>query len=191
MVDLSKFTLHSGGAEGSDYSWEVVGRNFGMTQFNHYYHRFPTPHGNIAITEEEFRDGILKTDKANKTLKRFTGNPAKSKYIDLLARNWIQVKNSEAVFTIARELQDSYFVPGGTGWAVQMAIDNKTPVYVFSQKTNRWYFFNKRKNQFFEVEQLPRLTENFAGIGTRKISDKGRVAIREIIHDTKYSLCLK
>lgn len=43
----------------------------------------------------------------------------------------MQVKNSDAVFAIGHLVRG--IVDGGTGWAVQMAIDDGKPVYVYDQ----------------------------------------------------------
>jgi len=57
-------------------------------------------------------------------------------------------------------------VTGGTGYAVEMAIQAGKPVYVFDQSRNRWF---KNINGEWSVSDVPTLTPNFAGIGTRQI----------------------
>jgi hypothetical protein len=86
--------------------------------------------------------------------------------LPLFARNWLQVKNSDAVFAIG---QLSYgTVNGGTGWAVQMAIDHRKPVHVFNLSDEHWYVYDPQQRLFVQ-EETPKLTKNFAGIGTRSI----------------------
>ena len=86
--------------------------------------------------------------------------------LPLFARNWLQVKNSDAVFAIG---QLSYgTVNGGTGWAVQMAIDHHKPVHVFNLSDEHWYVYDPQQRLFVQ-EETPKLTKNFAGIGTRSI----------------------
>ena len=68
-------------------------------------------------------------------------------------------------------------VSGGTGWAVQMAIDSNKPVYLFDQESGKWFSFSGADNNKFgwtELETAPVLTKNFAGIGTRDINEAGR-----------------
>jgi hypothetical protein len=72
-----------------------------------------------------------------------------------LIRNWSQVKHSDAVYAIGHLVKpgDRLFpnqqndtrtaqqvaVQGGTGYAVEMAIQAGKPVYVFDQERGMWY----------------------------------------------------
>lgn len=94
---LSSYTLYSGGAEGSDTMWDLIGRAYGLKTAIHYYHNRITPIGNTPITEEQYWRGVRAVNKAQKTLMRF----GYDKYLSLLARNWMQVESSTAVFAIA------------------------------------------------------------------------------------------
>lgn len=180
-VSLSLFTNHSGGAVGADTVWDQIGQEFGMTDTKHYYvEGNKTPSGNTAITQIVANEADVKLRKANETLgRRF---PTSSKYIDnLLRRNWQQVKNSDAVFAVGNINNAKTKVEGGTGWAVQMAIDNETPVFVFDHNSSKWYTWN---NDRFIVTETPTLTKNFAGIGSRKIQESGKQAIRDVYKKT-------
>ena len=171
---LAGHVNHSGGAIGSDSVWGDIGADYGVKS-NHYYYKNKTPKGNVAITKAQFEEGKAKVLEANKTLGR--KNP--EKYMNLLARNWQQVKNADTVFAVGK-IKGSQ-VDGGTGWAVQMAIDSGKPVYVFDQNTNKWHMWNN--GNFIETE-TPTLTKNFAGIGTREISETGKKAIRNVYEKT-------
>jgi hypothetical protein len=169
-----KVTCHSGGAIGADHFWGICSEIAGF-DVNHYYYGDRTPYGNIHITNSEYDDGVEHVKLANKALKRKPDN-----YMHLLARNWMQVKNATAVFAIS-ELVNSRTVAGGTGWAAQMAIDANKPLFVFDQVKNKWFKWDAQMNEFLTHDNVPELTFNFAGIGTRELNDYGREAIREII----------
>lgn len=176
MNKPEEYTLHSGGAVGSDYEWEVIGRKYGLINFNHYYYKDKTPYGNYPITDDMYNEGVEHVHKANEFLNRKPW-----KYLNILSRNWFQVKNSDAVFAVAK-LKSCEEVLGGTGWACQMAIDNEKPVYVFDEgDTFRglWCKYNYLSKRFIPLrfESVPELTKNFAGIGTRNISDLGKRGI--------------
>ena len=167
------FIGHSGGAIGSDTAWDVIGKQFGVSSFRHYYiEEYETQKGNTPIPFDEAKaEATPHLLKANETLKRRF--PTSNVWVDtLLYRNWYQVKNSEGIFAISSLLKDS-IVSGGTAWAVQMAIDCGKPVWLFNQKTNRWMEFED--GQFFNCD-IPILTKNFAGIGTREITGDGNVS---------------
>lgn len=172
------FTNHSGGAKGSDTYWGEVGKKYGVGS-NHYHAiGAKTPSGNTPISEEMLKEADPHLKKANETLKRTY--PTSNEYVNnLLRRNWWQVKNSDAVFAVGHLVRG--IVKGGTGWAVQMAIDNGKPVYVFDQVRNKWY---KNINNKWSESEVPTLTKNFAGIGTRELNDTGRKAIEAVYEKT-------
>jgi len=170
----------SGGALGSDSKWDIIGRKYGFENHIHFYHGNKTPLGNLELTDEECDEGWIHVLKANETLKRKPDN-----FKSLLSRNWYQVKMSDGIFAISSLVKNSKrLVSGGTGWAVQMAIDNNKYVYVFDQELNKWFQYNYAYGEFSECE-MPTLTNNFAGIGTREINKNGENAIEEVYKKTK------
>ena len=178
-TDLSGYTNHSGGAKGSDSVWDIIGRSFGLGQSLHYYGEgSKTPLGNTPLTPKQLAEADPALIRANKSLGRHY--PPKNAYVrSLLQRNYYQVRNSDAVYAIGNIA--GKLVEGGTGWAVQMAIDMAKPVYVFNQKDNLWYTYS---NGQFVQTGTPVLTKNFAGVGTREITKAGEQAIREVYEKT-------
>jgi len=185
----SQFVNHSGGAPGADTAWRDEGLLYGVNDQRHYYHgdRGPknAPNGNIRISEELFEEARKHVYKANETLLRKPDN-----YMDLLARDWEQVRNSDAVFAVKALMPNRRTVDGGTGWAVQMAIDNNKPVYLFDQEQEKWFFYNY-STQIFEETDVPTLTQNFAGVGTKNLNEAGRKAIRDVYAKTFASMTPK
>lgn len=175
---MKNFINHSGGAIGSDSAWDEIGKEFGMVNNRHYYYGTKTPKGNYLISKEEFEEGKERVYLANKTLHR-----KPDPYINLLARNWMQVKNSESVYAIGSIKNN--LVDGGTGWAVQMAIDSGRGVYVFDQDKKNWFTW---ETNFSIAIYTPILTQSFAGIGTREITNDGLQAIRDVYIRTKKDL---
>jgi hypothetical protein len=182
VADLtpSEYTDHAGGAPGSDSEWEFIGREYGVVNYNHYYYGEKTPRGNVELTKEQSDEGWKHVLEANKTLKR-----QPEKYRNLLSRNWFQVKNAEAIYAVGQLTLDTGIVEGGTGWAVQMALDNGKIVHIYDRTTNHWYVMDEDS---ISEEDTPTLTKNFAGIGTRgergNIGDEARKAIRDVYNKT-------
>ena len=184
---LSGYVNHSGGAIGADSYWGEVGAKYGVVS-RHYWHGKKTPNGNTQVSEADFNEGVEKVKFANRRLQR---NP--DKYMDLLARNWMQVRESDAVFAVGGfapsviRLASGFGyrgVDGGTGWAAQMAIDSGKPLYLCDQSVTpaKWYRFvapDKAGFGWRELDSAPVLTRDFAGIGTRQLNEAGRLAIRE------------
>lgn len=164
---------HSGGATGADYEWDRQGEPYGVVS-RHYWHGRRTPCGNVEISHEDFEEGCRHVLYANRVLHRYP-----ERHINLLARDWCQVKYADAVFAIGNLYRG--VVKGGTGWAVQMAIDEDKPVYLFDQKRERWLTY---KDGEWVVCDVPVLTSNFAGIGSRNINESGIKAIGEVYRKT-------
>lgn len=126
-------------------------------------------------------------EKANATLGRTY--PTKSGDTNnLLRRNVAQVENSEAVFAIGKldRNKDKVTVNGGTGWAVQMALDAGKVAYVFDSNAGKWAKLTDNSWDNLEIlDEAPVLTNSYAGIGTRKIDDAGKKAIADVIEATK------
>ena len=130
------------------------------------------------LTNKQLNDGWEHVLIANNSLKRNISNI--SLYVkNLLSRNWFQVRESDCIFAIGI-LKSDHEVLGGTGWAISMNIDNKKPTFVFEQNINSWYEYSFDENKFEKISYVPKLTENFAGIGTREINENGKKAIIEL-----------
>lgn len=195
----SEFTNHSGGAKGADYfGWDQIGQEFGLTNHKHYYtgdrNDNNAPYGNIEITTEDYEEGRYKVAQA---AKRNYGYEYKSMKDSRLIRNWSQVKYADAIFAIGTIAQpgEKLFpnkpgdtrvastpsVTGGTGYAVGMAINEGKPVHVFDQSKKAWFVWDGKQ---FVQEDTPTLTKNFAGIGTRQLTEVGKQAIRDVYTKT-------
>jgi hypothetical protein len=195
QIDLTKITCHSGGALGSDTAWEKIGEEFGVvTKAYSYRTKYHDSPNKVEISDEDYEEGVVQITKANKTLGRFGIH----KYMSLLARNWAQVKYSRQVFAIgsivkageksAKGYKNSSkydVVDGGTGYAVQMAINNENAVYVFDQGKDKWFRWSYTSLRFMEMKDVPSISEqDFAGIGTRELLANGEAAIRNVYEKT-------
>lgn len=194
-IDLSNIICHSGGAVGSDTYFETIGEKFGVKTKAYSYktpkHQSPNK---VEISDDDYNEGISEVNKANKILGRFGIN----KYMNLLARNWAQVKYSDEIFAIGTIVDPGkkggkgYYnkskyqvVDGGTGYAVQMGINNEKVVYVFDQLKDKWFRWSYTSFSFVEMSNSPDITsQNFAGIGTREILPNGINAIKQVYKKT-------
>ena len=193
-IDLTKITCHSGGAIGSDTFWEEIGEEFGVStkaySYRTKYHESPNK---VEISDSDYEEGIIQINKANKTLGRFGIN----KYMNLLARNWAQVKYSDQVFAIGtivpagKKNTKGYYskskcetVDGGTGYCVMMGINNNRDIFVFDQVLDKWFRWSYISDRFVECD-IPIIKYiDFAGVGTREIKPNGIKAIRDVYEKT-------
>lgn len=193
-IDLSNVICHSGGAEGSDSAWEIIGSKYGVkTKAYSYKTTHHNSNNKVEISDFDYNEGVTQINKANRHLGRFGIN----KYMNLLARNWAQIKYSTQVFAIGsivdpgKKSNKGYYskskyqtVDGGTGYAVMMAIDNNKEVFVFDQNKNNWFRWSYSSMSFIQCETPEIKTQNFAGIGTREISPDGIKAIESVYFKT-------
>lgn len=181
------YTLFSGAANGSDTYWQNLGTKYGVRvqAFSFKAHGGKTS-ARVVLNNEQLKQADEFLHKANKTLKRHF--PTRNNFVNnLLRRNWYQVRDSNGVFAIGKLSASRSTIEGGTGWAVQMAIDSIKPVFVFDTVNGLWKQFEYRKKKFVCCEP-PRLTLNFTGIGTRALPENGKVAIEKIFEQTFGSL---
>ena len=171
-------SMFSGEAEGADLYWRGIANQYGIKGEDFTVN---------SLNKDNRAEATEKVEQANKTLNRvFPMKPNKKRtqkqadYANnLVLRDWLQVKNADSIIAIGR-LKNG-IVEGGTGWAVQMAINEGKPVYVFSQNNGKWY---RNINGKWESTDVPTLTPNFAGIGTKELNEEGKQAIVNVFIKT-------
>ena len=181
------YTNHSGGCPGSDMEWENQGLKYGVkTNAYSFGNHVQQSKNQCKLTLEELNEGAAQAQKASLTLMRPWKYVADKPYVkNLISRNWFQVKNADCVYAIGTFVNGSRkLVNGGTGWAVQMAVDNNKPIFLFEQEMNSWFLYDPASKEFAKVDYTPTLTPNFAGIGTREINEVGEAAIGSVYNQT-------
>jgi predicted NAD-dependent protein-ADP-ribosyltransferase YbiA (DUF1768 family) len=203
----------SGQADGSDTEWIRTGDDFSVGDFTEF-----TPDDLVGLSPEWQQKIEAGYQKAVQDLGRqpipfdWTNISKRENYSGgLVRRDYLQALYGDAVYAISdvilpgekgkavpnKKLGKSIryenrlnkpIVDGGTGYAVQMAINMGKPAYVFHQGTNAdnatktgWY---KITNTEVTPVETPILTPKFAGIGTRQINDAGKQAIRDVYQKT-------
>jgi len=169
---------NSGGAEGADtiFEQECASNGIPTIAWSFLKHKTKSSHKK-NLTENELNEGFEHVKIANKSLKRSIFLQPYVK--NLLSRNWFQVKYSDAIFAVAN-LDGKNKVSGGTGWCCAMAIDNKKPVYVFDMNYKKWFIYDYDISEFKEYDGIPKLTDKFAGVGSREINEFGINAIKQL-----------
>jgi len=163
---LAGFVNHSGGAVGSDHAWDVESRKFGAVS-KHWYRGSRTPFGNAPMSDADFLES---EETAQAAARRMCRGWSRNPWVqNLVRRNWCQAKYADAVYAVGHIQWDRPQSPapvqvkGGTGYAVQMALDLGKPVWVFNLDNGRWH---DALDGWTETDP-PILVKRFAGIGTR------------------------
>jgi hypothetical protein len=191
ILDLKKITCHSGGASGADSTWEKIGEEYGVKTRAYSYktqsHQSPNK---VEISDDDYREGVIEVNRSNKWLNRYGIH----KYMNLLARNWPQVKYSKQIFAIGQIIDvgekspKGYYnrgkyavVDGGTGYSTQMAINYNKPIFVFDQIKDSWFRWSYSSMSFIKMSIVPKIEcQDFAGIGTRELQENGLNQIRKV-----------
>ena len=184
------YHLYSGGAVGADTKWGEIASKYNIGKIRHY-----RPETLDVLTPEQMQEvETAYVAAANKLGRKILdSNTLAGK---LVRRDYLQAKAADSIFAIGHILRPGEknskgytvrstipSVDGGTGYAVQMAIDLHKPVHVFDQQYKHWYRFDYDQNTFV-AEDIPTLTTKFAGVGTRQINEDGINAIEQIFEKT-------
>lgn len=179
FLSVDKLTNYSGGAYGADTFFDIVGRQFGV---NNHVHIRPEGSTNLSKPLRDFKDAegnpsikplVISKKELASTLKEVETalgrklKPGRGR--DMQLRNYFQVKNADSVFAVAQLHGNRKRVDGGTNTAVTLSVKQGKPTYVWDINTEKWFAYNPNTKVFEEFDGVPKLTTNFAGIGSRDI----------------------
>ncbi len=185
---MNQNILFSGGAEGADSLFGECAEKIGhkVVHFGFEGMKLPSKikEDNVCyLNDVMLKEADVYLKRANLKLER--SFPTKTYYTNnLLRRNYFQVKKSMSVYAVAALDLEKNIVLGGTGWAVQMAVDIKIPeVYVFDLKTSKWFYYEYVEGKFHKMIDRPiKPTGYYTGIGSRpqNLTVEGIEAIRKL-----------
>lgn len=166
--------IHSGGAKGSDSVFAFMGvmNNIDVIHYSFNGHNVKSKNGYIRklsndelFKKEPFLKHVCRHLKKNISKDEFTKK--------LLLRNMFQVENSDLIVAVSEILDyNNCIISGGTGYAVAGGYLLGKEIFVFDQKTEKWFYskdFSKLKET--NIPDINKFPENWAGIGSRHIND--------------------
>jgi hypothetical protein len=172
----------SGGADGADLAWGDAARRHGhrVVHFSFAGHRTrarPDERRVLSAAELAAADPFLA--RANATLRR-RWPPARPYALNLLRRDWYQVRDAGSVYAVA-ERDRRGRIAGGTAWAVQMFLDRHEgaacAAYLFDPREARWFAW---QGEWTPLAAPPQPQGAWAGIGTRRLPPSGAAAIARL-----------
>lgn len=183
--------LLSGGAFGGDCVFDDCAKKAGhqIRHFSFPNHKIDAKGNAVVLNEEQLKEADPFLKQANNTLKRKIPRANNSYVLNLLRRNYWQIKDTERVYAAAPIDMTDGLLRGGTAWAVEMAIDRRVPeIYVFDLISNTWYRRNIHAKfppqPIWETElfgwQPPKPHGYYTGIGSRELTERGEMAIRQL-----------
>lgn len=164
--------FYSGAAEGSDKAWEAAATEAGIKVKNYTTKDWDKLSKEWKeILDKEYKEIVAILGRRVLDINSYSGK--------LVRRDMMQADKADAIFAIGTLASNGY-VDGGTGYATTRGIQRGIPVYLFDQSDNTWKVWSKEQNKFILTNE-PSLTKNAAVIGTRKLQDNGRKAIKSLI----------
>lgn len=184
LVDInSPIIIDSGGAIGADTAWAKSGARYGFQTIAHTFPEAKTvggerlEHLDLFLNDPDIIKIAKRMGRAYPPVFKNLDESQKNYSLNLIRRNFEQVRNAEAVVAVGRISKDwtnpLRAVEGGTQWAVAFGIESKKPVYVFDQRSEQWYTYTGGTWKYISLDDIPVFTR-FAGVGSREgISGKG------------------
>lgn len=171
MFVLEKYTNHTGGAYGVDTFGCLAGIFYGFNNHNHY-----RDSNNTKLSASLKQRGIEATvlskeqmDFARSEIKTLLNKTYPNNVMgNLQVRNYYQVKNADRIFCFSRKISDTE-ISGGTNTAFQLSIKLKKELFFYDVLEHQWYEYERSINKLVKCQDLLRLTENYAIVGTRNV----------------------
>lgn len=192
MVFKHEKTCYSGGADGSDYLFDVLSKDkYNIVVWSFQNHsRKVTSNAIVRILDNETLN--VYSDKLLDVIKKLRRRVPSNKYVyNLLLRDAFQIngikRETEMVLAISTFSKDK--INGGTGYAIEFAKLKNKPIFVLNKEDLLFYKFNYDSSSFekvddSEVKEHYNKVEIFTGIGSRDIDfEKVKARIYDIIGD--------
>ena len=188
------FVLYTGGARGTDQVAEELGLQFGvqvrvLIPPGHSRSRTITPVSSqlLALANPHIEEAAEKLGKQV---------PTDFYILQLIERNYEIVRRADIVYAFGLLEDDGRRVLGGTGWTVQLALDQGKKVFVYDIESEAWFrsvYTSNLVQESLEVgahfvtvtnKDKPTLHQNSAVVGARIFNENTREEIRDLFHRT-------
>lgn len=174
--ERSKLKLYSGAHKGAESEFGRLAELWGIPEVNFSFegHQMEREKDVTLLGQKELQKGDLSMEIVSQRMGRNYARPDKIRRV--IQSIYHMVVNSYHIFAIGW-IQPDDTVKGGTGWAVELAKMFNRDVSVYDQDRKGWFAWREGK----WVPDTPMIPHRpFAGTGTRKLSEEGKVAIRDL-----------
>lgn len=182
-MDKQDCILFSGGTKGAEAEFGANAERFGIEEVNFSFegHAIVRSRGIRVLTQEELKNGDVSLEYISRLMnRRYAKTPMIRKVLQSI---WYQINSGREIYVVG-EILDDKTVKGGTGWGAEFAKLCNKPLYVFDQKQNAWFEWNK--TDWIECKKdQPVITQpRFTGTGTRYLEENGKKAIAGLFDRT-------
>lgn len=172
--------LFSGGIQGAEAEFGATAERFGIAEVNFSFegHNAVRRRGLRVLTSEELQKGDVSLEYVSRLMNRlYSESPTIRKVLQSI---WYQVNSGQEIYVIGEILADNT-VKGGTGWGAEFAKLCNKPLWVFDQKRNGWFVWNKTQWSECANGEGPVISHNhITGTGTRFLTATGQKAIADL-----------
>lgn len=176
--DPRSVRLMSGGSRGAEAFFGACAEEWGVQEINYTFdgHRLlERKRGVVMLDAMELRKGDFSLQYVSKRLGRVLSDIPLVR--NVLQSIWHQINQARQVFVIGA-IQDDGHVKGGTGWGAELSRIWKKPLFVYDQNRKSWFTWTGKA---WEMTAPPAITaDSIAGIGTQRLTDDGKQAIRDL-----------
>ena len=182
-LERDQYTLFSGAAPGAEAMFGELAERYGLQEVNYTFptHEPARERGLTELSERKLRQGdVSLTYVARRMNRTYTTSPTFRKVLQSI---WHQINNAQQVVVIGIIKEDGT-VKGGTGWGAELARVWNKPLWVFDQDKQQWFRWNSLDEKWVPSRTPRLIAPNFAGTGTRFLTDAGREAIAAVFEAT-------
>ena len=187
--------IYTGGAKGTDELAEQMAKQFGMqvevlVPPNHPRAQYVSP----STIEVLVLANPHLHQAAHKLCRRV---PSHFYTLQLLQRNYQIAKKAHTIYAFGILEKDAMRVKGGTGWTVQLALDQGKEVYLFDIPSQTWYrsehhyYVNNDSATLVTGSKFlpwgpkpPTLHQSSSLVGSRDLGNKTREEIQALFNRT-------
>lgn len=179
----------SGGSSGSDLYWAEMAVRLGHEVIHWSFpgYRSDAPADHLYELDDALLSGELVSRDIKNTAsilgKTIPSNPYTAK---LLGRNRMIAVTATSMYAIVEMIDGE--IQGGVAWTISMfqnqtsSVDYSYYCWVFDQTREQWY---KWDGCWVEIDLPPQPSNIWAGIGTRKLNESGKIAIQKLMVSVK------
>lgn len=177
------YTLYVTGYNKTIAYWSKIAKEYGVSNIKGYWceTRYKGCSDELELSTDEVIQGLDAVLKADKTLGLFV-----TSRLGRMAILQKTVESVDAVFIVSFPPWSQHnFRTFGSRYLLQIAIDNRKPIYLYNQINKKWFCYTE-ENDFTmtEFEGPPKLTKTFACGGAFKLNKHGEKAIEDVFLKT-------
>ena len=185
-----------GSGFGVDDVAEETAKDYGMQMETMKLLPHPRAKSSSPATVELLRTTDEAIQNAAVTLRRKV--PSHFHTFSILQRNYHAVKKAHTVFAFGHIHPNRTEVRGGTGWTIQLALDQGKTVFVFDDDKRKWYTAERKydvdpttnllkiRTEFLPwgSTELPTLHQSSAVVGSKLIDQNTEKEVKDLFHRT-------